>query len=132
MYLSPSLRRDFLDNILLNTFDKYEKILKEYKNILKSRNKTLKAINEGKAKEEELNFWDDKFIFISKIIYNFRFGLRDYLVKNLKDANKYFFGKINKIEFKYLTKIKNDIEKDIKNYLIKNRQRDIILATTSI
>jgi recombinational DNA repair ATPase RecF len=46
MYLSPSLRRDFLDNILLNTFEKYETALKEYKNILKSRNKTLKAIQE--------------------------------------------------------------------------------------
>jgi recombinational DNA repair ATPase RecF len=43
-YLSPSLRRDFLDETLKSSYIEYEKLLKDYKKILKSRNSTLKAI----------------------------------------------------------------------------------------
>jgi len=132
MYLSPSLRRDFLDNILINTFPNYSKILKEYKNILTSRNKLLKAIKEWKAREDELNFWDNKFINITKIVYNYRFWISNFFKENIGKATKYFLWKINKIEFKYISKINNNIEKDIKQYLEKNRQRDIILTTTQI
>jgi len=132
MYLSPSLRREFLDWILLNTFDKYSIALKEYKNILNSRNKTLKAIKDLKISESELDFWDNKFIYISKIIYNYRFWLEKYLKENISEAKKYFFWKIENIDFVYKTKIIDDIENDIKEYLIKNRQRDIILSSTSI
>jgi len=46
MYLSPSLRRDFLDNILKNSFEPYSKLLSKYKKIIKHRNKTLKNIKE--------------------------------------------------------------------------------------
>jgi recombinational DNA repair ATPase RecF len=45
-YLSPSLRRDFLDNILSNSFDEYSDLLKTYKKIVTSRNKLLKSIQE--------------------------------------------------------------------------------------
>ncbi len=132
MYLSPSLRRDFLDNILLNTFPRYKTILKEYKTILSSRNKLLKAIKDWKAKESELDFWDDKFINIVKIVYNYRFWISNFFKENISQAKKYFLGKIKKIEFIYISKIENNIENDIKNYLQKNRQRDIILGTTPI
>jgi len=132
MYLSPSLRRDFLDQILLNTFDSYSKVLKEYKNILKSRNKTLKAINEWKININELDFWDKKFIHMCEIVYNYRFWLKNYFEKNIFKIKKYFWNKINKVDFIYKTKIKNNIKDDIKNYLIQNKQRDIILSKTNI
>jgi recombinational DNA repair ATPase RecF len=46
LYLSPSIRRDFLDEILINTFDDYEKLNQQYKKILISRNKILKNIKD--------------------------------------------------------------------------------------
>jgi recombinational DNA repair ATPase RecF len=46
MYLSPNLRREFLDEILSKTFEEYSNYLKKYKNILISRNKLLKNIRE--------------------------------------------------------------------------------------
>jgi recombinational DNA repair ATPase RecF len=46
MYLSPSYRRDFLDDILSTSFPLYDKINKDYKNIVKNRNKLLKSIKE--------------------------------------------------------------------------------------
>jgi recombinational DNA repair ATPase RecF len=73
MYLSPSLRRDFLDEILLKTFLEYKNLLNDYKKILISRNKVLKNIKEQKSNIDELEFWNNKFINIATIIYNYRF-----------------------------------------------------------
>ncbi|MDR2411292.1 MAG: hypothetical protein LBD88_01485 [Candidatus Peribacteria bacterium] len=46
IYFSPNLRRDFLDDTLKSSYLEYDKLLKDYKKILKSRNLALKAINE--------------------------------------------------------------------------------------
>ena len=143
MYLSPSLRRDFLDEILSKSFLEYNSYLKEYKKILISRNKVLKNIRDWKSKKSEIEFWDKKFIELSKVIYNYRFWLVDFLKGNSKEFTNYFSWKIQKIDFTYKTKIsikkensKQEkfelIEKQIKKYLNKNIDRDIILASTQI
>jgi len=73
MYLSPSLRRDFLDEILSKTFENYRILLSEYKKILISRNKLLKNIRENKSGKSEIGFWDNKFALKASHIYNYRF-----------------------------------------------------------
>jgi DNA replication and repair protein RecF len=73
MYLSPSLRRDFLDEILSKTFENYRTLLSEYKKILISRNKLLKNIRENKSSKSEIKFWDKKFVLKASHIYNYRF-----------------------------------------------------------
>ena len=143
MYLSPSLRRDFLDEILIKTFDEYKKILTDYKKILISRNKILKNIREKKSEITELDFWNNKFIYLASIIYNYRFWCVNFLKENTKDFTKFFDNKIKKIEFKYKSKIVNniklkkqekldDIKQQIKKYLNKNLEKDIIMSKTSI
>lgn len=133
MYLSPSLRRDFLDTILKNSFVDYEKILLDYKKIIKHRNKTLKSINEGKANKEDLVFWDNQFIELSILIYKYRFKLINFLKETIHTTLEYFSWKINIIELVYETKIEeNNIESSIRQYLEKNIDRDIILGKTAI
>ncbi len=143
MYLSPNLRRDFLDEILIKTFTDYKKILSDYKKILISRNKILKNIKENKSKKVELEFWDKKFINISTIIYNYRFWIDNFLKEHTKDFTKFFWNKIKNFNFKYISKINNNeklnkkekienIKTQIKKYLIDNTDRDIILSTTNI
>ena len=133
MYLSPSLRRDFLDNILSNSFSDYENLLKEYKKILKHRNKTLKNIFNNKSNKEEIKFWDEKFIEKSEIIYLYRFKLVNFFINHVNWALEYFTNKVENIDFIYKTKVTEDnIWNDIKKYLNKNLDRDIILWTTSI
>lgn len=133
MYLSPSLRREFLDEIIIKTFPEYSDFSKKYKNILISRNKILKNIREWKSEKSEIDFWNKKFIEISKIIYNFRFWIVNFLEENTQDFNNYFSWKIKKVKFTYKTKVsRNNLEKEIKQYLEKNFTRDIILASTQI
>ena len=133
MYLSPSLRRDFLDNILKSSFSGYEKLMSEYKKILKSRNQILKNIHNSKSSQDEIKFWDEKFITYCVEIYKYRFKLINFFKESIHTTKQYFWWKIEKIEFKYLTKVEEDnIKQSIKNYLSKNLSRDIILGRTSI
>jgi len=131
MYLSPSLRRDFLDSILSNCFDEYWPHLKNYKNILKSRNKVLKNISEWKWEKSELNFWDKKFIYSASKVYEYRRKLISFLEENIGEFLDVFWGKVQKISFRYITKTDiNDVDTYLSSYLEKNRDRDIIIGKT--
>ena len=133
MYLAPSLRRDFLDNILKNSFENYDKLLLEYKKVLKHRNKTLKSINENKAKKEDIIFWDNQFIELANNIYKYRFKIINFYSESIKTTLEYFSWKIKNIELIYETIVTEyDIKNIIKKYLDKNLDRDIILWKTSI
>jgi len=133
MYLSPSLRRDFLDQILINSFNNYDKLLSNYKKILKNRNKILKNIRENKSKKEEINFWNQEFIKNAVEIYKYRLQLCDFFQKHIKKSSEYFLWKIKNVDFEYQTKVNRDkIPDDIIKYLEKNFDRDIIMWTTSI
>jgi DNA replication and repair protein RecF len=132
-YLWPKYRRDFLDNILINSFDEYDALLKEYEKILKTRNKILKNIQEWNSKKEEIHFWDEKFVILALKIIKYRIDLVSYVKENLKSNTEIFWIKVEKIDFNYITKVDlENIENSIKNYLEKNLERDIIIWKTHI
>lgn len=132
-YLWPKNRRDFLDEILKNIFVEYDKLLKDYEKVVKNRNKILKNISEWNSKKEEIYFWNDAFIKLSKNIYKYKIPLNEYIKENIWKSNVFFQNKIQNINYEYKTKVDLDnIEESIKNYLEKNFERDIILARTHI
>lgn len=133
MYLSPSLRRDFLDNLLKNSFEWYERLLVKYKKVIKHRNKILKSIKDWKCRKEEIGFWDEKFIELATEIYRYRFKIINFLKISIDSTKEYFSWKIDNIEFVYVSKVSEDNTKeDLKKYLDKNLDRDIILWRTPI
>lgn len=133
LYLSPSLRRNFLDTVLGSTFVEYSDYLKKYKTIVQNRNKILKNIRENKSSKSEIIFWNQKVIELSKIIYNYRFWLIEFLQEHIWESKQYFLWKIKNIDLVYKTKVTKDtIEEDIKTYLERNLDRDIMIWTSSI
>ncbi len=133
MYLSPSLRRDFLDDILWSTFEWYEKINKDYKNIVKNRNKLLKNIRDWKATKNELMFWDNNLVQKSIQIYTYRKKINLFFEGNIWVMRELLNFKVNDINYKYITKVDlDDVENSIKKYLSKNIDRDIIIWNTHI
>lgn len=133
MYLSPNLRRSFLDDLLKSSFDEYEELLTNYKKIIKHRNKTLKNILDWKSNIEEIKFWNEKFIEQASKIYKYRFKIINFLKSTIETTKEFFSWKVEKIEFIYNTKVsENTIEEDIRSYLEKNIDRDIILCRTPI
>lgn len=133
MYLSPNLRRDFLDDLLKNSFEWYQELLSKYKKVIKHRNKILKNIKEWKCVKSEISFWDNKFIELASQIYKYRFKIVNFFKISIESTLEYFSWKINNIEFEYITKVwENDYEINIREYLNKNLDRDIILCRTHI
>lgn len=133
MYLGPSKRRDFLDQVLAHSFRDYGKTLKEYKKIVISRNKVLKNISEGKSSLEELDFWNHAFIETSCKIYDYRKKLIRFIQSRIQELKKYFWEKVSNIEFVYTSKVQSsNIRESIIQYLEKNIQRDILLRKTTI
>ncbi len=59
---SPSLRRKYLDSILVQIDREYRRNLLSYERGLRQRNKLLDFINEGKAHRHQLNFWNELLI----------------------------------------------------------------------
>jgi DNA replication and repair protein RecF len=57
---SPSQRRLFLDRLLSQVVPGYAKNISHVQKVLKNRNKLLKQVQEGKAREEELTYWDNE------------------------------------------------------------------------
>ncbi len=140
-FMWPSLRREFLDSILLSSYWEYDKILKNYKKSLLNRNKVLKNIAQNKSQISEINFWNKDFIKNAVSVYEYREKIINFLKENSAKLINSFWWKIEKIEFSYISKINNlstkgfnplNYENIIEKYLKENLQKDIILKTTTI
>jgi len=59
---SPSLRRQYLNSVLVQTDREYRRNLLSYERGLRQRNKLLDLIFEGKANRSQLVFWDQLLI----------------------------------------------------------------------
>lgn len=59
---STQVRRDFLDQALIQVDDKYEKALLEYEKALRHRNKLILRLRAGEASRKDFYFWDELLI----------------------------------------------------------------------
>lgn len=59
---SPSLRRRYLDSVLVQVDREYRRNLYSYERGLRQRNRLLDSINEGSATRSQLLFWDQLLI----------------------------------------------------------------------
>ena len=131
MYLGPSERRHFLDEMTLKAFPEYKNIYTGFKKVLQSRNKLLKNISEKKSESSELWFWDEKYIDLATQVYNYRSKSIVFLSQQSHELKKYFFGKIQNLDFKYQSKISIErVEKDLQKYIQENREKEILLRKT--
>jgi len=76
---SPTKRRDFLDQILVQADWEYRRSLFAYQKALRSRNKLLEQIREDRAKKSDLYFWSSSLAKNSEIIFNARRELIDFI-----------------------------------------------------
>ena len=69
---SPNRRREFLDEIFIQTEWRYSQALSQYNKALKHRNELLDQIRDGQSSKSELFFWDQTIIKNAGIIHDFR------------------------------------------------------------
>ncbi len=76
---SPTLRRDFLDEVLIQQSREYIRSLSSYTQALRRRNKILEAIREGVANRYQLTFWDGLLIKHGNVVTDERERLINYI-----------------------------------------------------
>ena len=58
----PSLRRRYLDILVSQVDQSYLKALQRYQRVLQQRNRLLKLLQERRAEEDELTFWNEELV----------------------------------------------------------------------
>lgn len=76
---SPSLRRNWLDGVLLQADRDYVRSLMSYEQALRRRNKILEAIREGLTNRYQLTFWDGLLIKHGNVVTDKRENLINYI-----------------------------------------------------
>jgi len=125
---APALRRRFLDILLSQIDKKYAVALLDYGKILKERNRLLWHIKIRKAKEDELEFWDDKMAILAKGIMKKREEAISFFNEMLTGFYEDISGNKESLSLRY----KESVERDrIEEMLIANRSRDIEQTSTN-
>ncbi|MBM3283427.1 DNA replication and repair protein RecF [Candidatus Gottesmanbacteria bacterium] len=81
---SPSLRRRYLDFVLMQVDREYRRTLISYERGIRQRNKVLEGIQEGKAHRHQLIFWDQLLIKNGDYITRKREEYIEYINKSQK------------------------------------------------
>ena len=128
---SPSARRRFMDMEICQLYPIFYFELGQYCKILKQRNSLLKEISKKRNTyelNEMLNIWDEQIVEHGIKIINYR---KEFIKKINEIANVIHKGISEKEELRI--DYKNNVESsDYMEKLRKNRERDILMGTTSI
>jgi DNA replication and repair protein RecF len=76
---SPTRRRDFLDDVLVQINWEYSRSLGAYQKGLRQRNKVLEGIREEKAEESDLLFWNQSLAKNEETIFRAREGFVSFV-----------------------------------------------------
>jgi DNA replication and repair protein RecF len=86
---SPSLRRRYLDSVLVQVDREYRRNLLSYERGLRQRNRLLDLINEGKASRSQLLFWNQLLIGAGAYITQKRAAYIDFVNEYQVSSVKY-------------------------------------------
>lgn len=130
LYLTPSLRRWFLDEILEISHETFRDSKKNYQKILTQRNKLLKAIKDGKSTPDELGYWNDLLVGFAQEIYS----ARNELILAIQSSEIFQATLDQKYQLNFFYASKLDVYESIstqmQDYFSENVQKEILLART--
>jgi DNA replication and repair protein RecF len=119
---SPSIRRNYLNAVLVQVDREYRRTLLSYERGVRQRNKLLERINEGLASRSQLIFWNQLLIKAGGFIMDGRDYAEDYDLW-LRLGKQGIMHNIDKPMVKYLVKSSNGLSYKLKFWL---KQRDLI------
>ena len=132
LYFAPSIRRDYIDSILSRTFAQFPKVKRDYETIMRQRNALLKKIRDQEADRKDLEYWDKIFSEKAMLYHTYRMTFVHFVQEHLK-VFLVFLPKYS-LQFSYQSKllINEDGEWVVYDYLLENRERDILTGHTHI
>jgi len=120
---APKERRKFLDVILCQTDKKYLYNLLELQKVLRNRNHLLFNIKIGHSKSDELIFWNNKLVELSRPIIAGRTKIIEIINNNIADLYKKVSGQKEYLKVNYISSFGPlDYFFDL---LVKNQNKEI-------
>lgn len=136
---SPSIRRKFLDEVIISINPVYNKYLKNYNRILFQRNTLLKSEKNINKIDQQLLVWDQKIIELSTIVILNRIKFLQKINQKAKTFHQLMTKNQETIKLKYNSNVlkdyiddKKEIYKVIENKLKNSREKDFQLKMTTI
>lgn len=130
-YLSPSLRREYMDALLDRAYSQFSLTRRAYEQVLRQRNALLKAIRDEGARSDDLAFWDEKFASTAERYLLYRERWITFVKENIHEITSLLPHYT--LHFTYSTKIDSERPREcILEYLHAKRERDIITGHTYI
>jgi len=127
---APDIRRNQFDRFVSEFEDDYDKILKEYKFVLRSRNKLLSRIAEGRESEMQLGYWDGRFVELAEEILSRRLKLLSELGEFIKMASNELYKDGLDLEILYNSKVVEDGVLMVREKMEEGRMKELRAGMT--
>lgn len=134
LYLSPTLRRDYLDTVLSQTDREYVVNLSNYQKVLKQRNSLLGQIREarfqGMSEEKlllDLDVWDEELVRFGEPVVAKRKGFVDFIGTALSRHYGEISGENDAVRIEYQCNVLHDYAQAV----LDRRQIDLIQAKST-
>lgn len=132
LYFAPSMRRDYVDSILARAYEQFPRLKRDYEMAMRQRNALLKNIRDGKAKREDLDFWDKKFASLAETYLLYRKKYVTYVQQSAELLGNFLPNYSPTFDTISSTSLMTDVSLWITEYLRENRERDILTGHTHI
>jgi DNA replication and repair protein RecF len=132
LYLSPNLRRKYIDTILSQTDPFYFDSLVHYNRALKQRNKGLQLISDNKASRDQLFVWDEKLAEYGSFILKQRLNLVEYFNNSLSGHYSLIADGDDKVKIDYQNTMSEKCvqKEEYLNEISHNHTNDILYRHT--
>ena len=131
MAFAPRLRRRYMDVLLSQLDHDYLNVLIKYQDAIRQRNALLKKIKEGKAKIDELDFWDEQLVELGFSIIEKRSDLIKQLTKFVQKLYEDISQTEDELGIKYQSSCDGIPDKQrFSEYIFANRDRDVASGVT--
>lgn len=132
MSFAPKLRRRYLDVVLSQLNQDYLSRLMEYNDACKQRNSLLKAIADGRAHIDELDFWDEKLAQLGTFITEERESLIEQLQGLVSTHYKEISKSDSEIRIVYESEVRGVSPKELRELYSEGRRRDLMTCQTRL
>ena len=136
----PSLRRRYLDILMSQVDPPYLRSLQRYQRVLQQRNRLLRLLQERRAQEDELTFWDDELVKEGSWIVNQRHETMARLAELCRERHSELTGGTEDLVVEYRPSVPEpagvgsleDTRRAFEAALVASRSRELRHGSTAV
>ena len=134
----PSGRRRYLDVLLAQADAPYRRALQSYQRVLGQRNALLRAIRDGRSREDELGIWDQRLSAEGAVLLRGRYRAVDRLKELLPESFAVLAGSRHAMGVRYVSTVDSGRDGEMApgeamaTALAASRTRDLAVGQTMV